>query len=120
VALGAREAGAELRTWTEVVGLLHEGDRVSGVRVRSRLGGGVEQITAKVVVNAAGAWAGELAAMAGVTLRLRPAKGIHLLYDRRITNVALSVEGIDGRALLLVPHASTTILGTTDDDFYGD
>jgi glycerol-3-phosphate dehydrogenase len=120
VALGAREAGAELRTWTEVVGLLRAGSRIGGVRVRSRLGGGVEDIEAKVVVNAAGPWAGELAAMAGAQLRLRPAKGIHLLYDRRITNVALSVEAVDGRNLLLVPHASTTILGTTDDDFYGD
>ncbi|HEY6379728.1 MAG TPA: glycerol-3-phosphate dehydrogenase/oxidase [Candidatus Dormibacteraeota bacterium] len=120
VALGAREAGAELRTWTEVVGLLRDGARISGVRVRSRLGAGIEQISARIVVNAGGPWAGELAAMGGASLRLRPAKGIHLIYDRRITNVALTVEAVDGRGLLLVPHASTTLVGTTDDDFYGD
>src|SRR5205807_9126642 len=41
-------------------------------------------------------------------------------YDRRITNVALALEAVDGRGLLLVPHANATILGTTDDDYYGD
>jgi len=119
-ALGAREAGAVLRTWTEVVGLVHEGGSVSGVRVRSRLSGSEEVIPAAVVCNAAGPWAAELCAMAGARLRLRPAKGIHLVYDRRITNVALAMEAIDGRGLLLVPHSNQTLLGTTDDDFYGD
>ena len=120
VALDARAAGASLRTWTEVTELLREGDRVVGARLRSRLGGAAEEVRADLVVNAAGPWAGTLAAMAGATVRLRPAKGIHLIYDRRITNVALSAEAVDGRGLLLVPHAGTTILGTTDDDFYGD
>jgi len=119
-ALAARDAGAELRTWTEVVGLQREGRAVRGVRLRSRLGGAEETVAAGVVCNAAGPWAQELCAMAGVELRLRPAKGVHLIYDRRISNVALALEAVDGRGLLLVPHANSTILGTTDDDHYGD
>ena len=58
--------------------------------------------------------------MAGAQVRLRPAKGIHLVYERRITNVALTAEAVDGRGLLLVPHTNQTLLGTTDDDYYGD
>lgn len=119
-AVGAREAGAELRTYTEVVGIVREDGAVRGVRVRSRLSGAEEVIAAKVVCNAAGPWAPQLCEMAGAKLKLRPAKGVHLVYDRRITNCALGVEAIDGRDLLLVPHANQTILGTTDDDFYGD
>jgi glycerol-3-phosphate dehydrogenase len=119
-AIGAREAGAEVRTYTEVIGVVRDGGRVRGVTVRSRLSGAVETITAKVVCNAAGPWAPRLCEMAGASLKLRPAKGVHLIYDRRITNCALGVEAIDGRDLLLVPHANQTILGTTDDDFYGD
>jgi glycerol-3-phosphate dehydrogenase len=120
-ALDARANGAELRTWTEVVGLLRDGGgAVSGARIRSRITGVEEEIRAAVVCNAAGPWAAEVCAMAAVELRLRPAKGIHLVYERRITNVALSIEAIDGRGLLLVPHAGTTLLGTTDDDHYGD
>jgi glycerol-3-phosphate dehydrogenase len=119
-ALAAREAGAELRTWTEVVGLGREGGAVRSVRLRSRLGGGEETVATRAVCNATGPWAPELCAMAGVRLRLRPAKGVHLIYDRRISNVALALEAVDGRGLLLVPHANATILGTTDDDYYGD
>jgi glycerol-3-phosphate dehydrogenase len=119
-ALGAREAGAEVRTYTEVTGVVREGRAVRGVRVRSRLGGGEATIRARVVCNAAGPWSPELCTMAGAALQLRPAKGVHLIYDRRISNCALGVEAIDGRDLLLVPHANQTILGTTDDDFYGD
>ena len=121
VALGAVEAGAELRTWHRVVGLTR-GPRgaVTGVRVRPGSGGAEEVLTARLVVNAAGPWAEQLAAMAGARVPLRPAKGIHLVYDRRITNVALTAEAVDGRGLLLVPHANQTLVGTTDDDHYGD
>ena len=119
-ALGAREAGAELRTYTEVIGVLRENGAVRGVHTRSRLSGATQTIKAKVVCNAAGPWAPQLCALAGARLEMRPAKGVHLIYDRRITNCALGVEAIDGRDLLLVPHVNQTILGTTDDDFYGD
>src|SRR5205823_1800878 len=51
---------------------------------------------------------------------LRPAKGIHIVYPHRISNFSISAESIDGRDLLMVAHAGFTLLGTTDDDFYGD
>ncbi len=58
--------------------------------------------------------------MAGVDVQLRPAKGIHIVYPHRISRFAISGESIDGRDLLMVSHAGFTLLGTTDDDFYGD
>src|SRR5438445_11243778 len=58
--------------------------------------------------------------MAGVKVDLRPAKGIHIVYPHRISNFSISAESVDGRDLLMVAHAGFTLLGTTDDDFYGD
>jgi len=58
--------------------------------------------------------------MAGVRVKLRAAKGIHIVYPHRISNFSISAESIDGRDLLMVSHAGFTLLGTTDDDFYGD
>ena len=49
--------------------ILRENDRVVGVRM------GEETVTCGHVVNAAGAWAGQLAATAGITLPVEPVRG---------------------------------------------
>lgn len=116
--LDALRHGARCHNHAEVVGLVRDGFQVLGVRYRH--GGAVHEARARLVVNAAGPWVPGVAAMGGVRVRLRPAKGVHVVYDRRISNFALSSEAIDGRELLLVPHGPITILGTTDDDYYGD
>ena len=71
----ARGLGAEVRTGERVTGLLRSGDRVVGVRtVRADLAAGA-------VVNAAGAWGGELAALAGVTVPVLPRRGFILVTE---------------------------------------
>ena len=111
--------GARALNHTRVVELLRDGGAVIGVRYRAA-DGAMSEARAKVVVNAAGPWAPEVARMAGGTVHLRPAKGIHIVYPHRISNFSISCESIDGRDLLMVSHAGFTLLGTTDDDFYGD
>ena len=80
-------------------------------------------IRAAVVVNATGAWAPITASLAGLAperARVRPGKGIHVVYDRRLTNYAIFANTIDGRQIFLEPWENMSVLGTTDDDFYGD
>ena len=110
--------GARALNHTRVIELVRDGGKVIGVRYQAD--GAVAEARARVVVNATGPWSPEVAAMAGVAVRLRPAKGIHLIYPHRISNFSISAESIDGRDLLMVAHAGFTLLGTTDDDFYGD
>ncbi len=62
----ARDLGARFRFGVEANGLLREGHRVTGVRTSEG------DIAAPVVVNAAGAWAAEVAAWAGVDLPVKP------------------------------------------------
>jgi glycerol-3-phosphate dehydrogenase len=111
--------GARALNHTRVVDLVRDGGSVIGVRYRAS-DGATSEARARVVVNAAGPWSPEVSAMAGVSVRLRPAKGIHLVYPHRISNFSISAESIDGRDLLMVSHGDFTLLGTTDDDFYGD
>jgi len=111
--------GARALNHTRVTDLLRDGGKVIGVRYRGP-DGGTSEARAKVVVNAAGPWVPEISRMAGATVQLRPAKGIHIVYPHRISNFSISAESIDGRDLLMVSHAGFTLLGTTDDDFYGD
>lgn len=62
----ARELGAGFRFGVEATGLLREGATVTGVRTSEG------DISTPMVVNAAGAWAAEVAAWAGVELPVLP------------------------------------------------
>jgi glycerol-3-phosphate dehydrogenase len=77
-------------------------------------------IDADLVINATGPWAGRIADMADVKVAMRPGKGVHVTFERRIGNYGLILEGVDGRVMFLVPHGAETIVGTTDTDYYGD
>ena len=98
-ALDARAAGADLFPHTEVEELLFSGRNVRGVRVRDRLDGRTWTVEARLVLNAAGPWASRVAALAGASVPLRPGKGIHVTFERRIGNFGLILEGMDGRTL---------------------
>jgi glycerol-3-phosphate dehydrogenase len=119
-ALDARAHGAEVRTWTEARGLLLEGGRVRGVRWRDALTGEEGEARAPVVFNATGAWSPALARRQGLTVPMRPGKGVHLTLDRRFSNYGVLCSAVDGRQMFLMPHEQESIVGTTDDDYYGD
>lgn len=62
----AREAGAEIRTGTEVTDLQTDSERVTGVEAAEGV------LEADYVVNAAGAWASYIGRMAGLDLPISP------------------------------------------------
>lgn len=120
----AIERRAEVRVHTTVLEILRREDGSAyGVRYRDRLSGDVGVRTARVVVNATGAWAPLTASLSGLkpeAARIRPGKGIHVFLDRRVTNYAIVAKAIDGRQVFLMPWQNSSVLGTTDDDYYGD
>ena len=62
----AREGGARFEEGANVTSIERDGDRVTGVRCGER------RIASETVVDAAGAWAGEVAALAGVSVPIVP------------------------------------------------
>jgi glycerol-3-phosphate dehydrogenase len=103
--------------------LRHEDGAARGVRYRDLLSGESGSCSAKVVVNATGAWAPLTASLGGLgaeRARIRPGKGIHVFFDRRLTNYAIAVRAIDGRQVFLEPWQNMSVIGTTDTDYYGD
>ena len=121
-ALDAAEHGAQIFTHCEAVEVLREpgGTRVTGVRVRDRVRGDETLIEAALVLNAAGPWGPEVAELAGEKFKLRPGKGVHLVFERRVSNLAIYARGVDGRDMFTFPHEQNSMAGTTDDDYYGD
>ena len=119
-ALSAEAHGAEVRTWTEATAIdRHEG-RVVGVRWRDAITGERGEARTAAVVNATGAWSPLWGRANGVDVPMRPGKGVHLSLDRRFSNYGIICKAVDGRQMFLMPHEDESIIGTTDDDFYGD
>lgn len=119
-AVDARERGADVRNHAEVTAVDVERGRVVALRVRERGSETPVRVGCRTLVNAAGPWAPRLAAMAGARVGMRPGKGTHVIFSGRVSNYGLISPTIDGRETLLVPHEGCTLLGTTDDDYYGD
>ena len=120
-ALSAQRHGAVVLTYTRVDGFLRgERGEIAGVHVRDERTGERASYTGRLVINVAGAWAPRVAAMAGAVVRMRPGKGVHLTLDRRLSNYGIITNAVDGRQIFVMPHEQTSIIGTTDDDYYGD
>jgi glycerol-3-phosphate dehydrogenase len=93
------------------------------VRYRDLRNGRTGRLSTSAVVNATGAWAPVTASVASLpanAARVRGGKGVHIAYDRRLTNYAIAAKSIDGRQIFIEPWQNMTIVGTTDDDYYGD
>ncbi len=116
IAMGAQRAGAELRNHARVTAILREENRVVGVRWQDTINGATESARSRMVVNAAGPWTPFVANLAGIDFRLKPTRGTHLVFDRRITSVAVRAHN----GVYTLPHENTTLLGLTDIFYSGD
>ncbi len=115
--LSAREDGAVLRNYTAFVSATPGPDGWS-CTLRDEDAGITAEVTARVVVNAAGPFAPNFP-QSGVHLRLT--KGVHLVVDRQRLPVDEAIILTEGRRILFViPWGERLILGTTDTDYVGD
>jgi glycerol-3-phosphate dehydrogenase len=77
------------------------------------------EATAKVVINATGAWADHLRMDLGKKPRLRPLRGSHLVLPFQRLPLTRSVSFLhprDGRPVFALPWEGAVIFGTTDVD----
>lgn len=123
-ARGAHQAGAAVVSHAPVTEFLKDGPRVRGARVRDGLTGAQAEVRARVVINATGPWSDAVRRLAdpAITPRLRPTKGVHVLFERaRIGNRhAITLQSpVDGRVMFVLPWGDFTYVGTTDTDYTG-
>ena len=109
----ARRNGADIRPFTEAIALTVAGRTVSGVRVRDHASGREYDIGADVVVNAAGPWAGKVAALAGVSVSIVPSPGVMVAVGGRHCNMVVSRLHPPGDGDLVLPQRQRTVLGTS-------
>ena len=111
----AREHGADAWRYQALVGVERDAaGAVSGVRLEDRRTGERRSVSCRVVVNASGAWAGQVAALAGAQLHMSPGKGSMLIMNRRLTHAVVNRLAPPGDGDIVVPVHTVSILGTTD------
>jgi glycine/D-amino acid oxidase-like deaminating enzyme len=116
----AREAGAELLFRREVTGVQAAGGRVTGVATAAGV------LSAGLVVNAAGPWAGDLAAAAGAPLPVLPRRGFivvtealprlirHKVYTADyVANVASGSAGLELSTVIEGTASGTVLIGAS-------
>jgi glycerol-3-phosphate dehydrogenase len=116
----AAHYGAVIRTSTQVVALLREGDRVTGVKIRDSEDGATTEVHGHVVVNATGVWTDEIQALSRQRGRfhVRASKGVHIVVPRdRIVSEAAIILRSEKSVLFVIPWGSHWIIGPTDTDW---
>jgi glycine/D-amino acid oxidase-like deaminating enzyme len=117
----ARERfGVRVRTGVTVTGIRRSGGRIIGVRTDKG------DIATEAVVNAAGTWGGEVAALAGVTVPVLPRRGFilvteplpplirHKVYAAEyVGNVASDSAGLETSPVVEGTRAGTVLIGAS-------
>jgi len=113
-AASAKAHGARFRLYTEATSLLISGQNaVTGVAIQDRTTGERSEIHADIVVNATGAWAGEIAEMAGANVPVLPTPGVMVAYDERLVNRAINRLCKPSDGDIIVPQRRMAVVGTT-------
>lgn len=109
----ARTLGCILLRHSQVVGFQIKKKQITATKVRNLLTHEEFLIEAEQVVNASGAWAKELATLAGCHIDLLYSKGSLLVTHSRLTSRVINRLRPSSNADILVPGGTVSILGTT-------
>jgi glycerol-3-phosphate dehydrogenase len=116
----AFEQGATLLNYVEVTGFTKDSqDFVNGVTARDAETGEELRASAKVVVNATGAFSDRLRqkALGSAQPMIEPSQGIHLVFGPEFLQAESAIlvpRTRDGRVLFAIPWHGHTLVGTTD------
>lgn len=109
----AQDYGTILLRNTKVKGFHRAGNRLDSALLRNTKTGEEKRVEAEQVVNAAGAWSGEVAAMAGASIPMVYSKGTLLVTHTRITQRVVNRLRQPSNADILVPGGTVSLVGTT-------
>ncbi len=109
----AQKLGATLLSHTQVSGIEREKNRIIRVRLVNVDTGKETCVEPDQVVNAAGAWVEEVAALAGITIDMLYSKGTLLVTGHRVTGRIINRLRKPGDGDILVPGGTVSLLGTT-------
>ncbi|UCF91547.1 MAG: FAD-dependent oxidoreductase [Desulfobacterales bacterium] len=109
----AKANGAELHSFAEVRGIHVRSGRVTGVRIFDYKKHREYDVRGDLLVNATGAWAGKICALAGIQVPVQPGPGVMVTVNARLTNMVINRLHPAGEGDIIVPQRKLSALGTS-------
>jgi glycerol-3-phosphate dehydrogenase len=110
----ATKNGARFRTFHQVQELLLDGKgNVVGGKVWDRAADKTFELRGDMVINATGAWAGEITRMARASVSVTPTPGVMVAYDQRLINHVINRLAAPGDGDIIIPQRRMMCIGTT-------
>lgn len=110
----ARQYNGRVLRYHQVQCLIRNSARVVGARCHDLIKNEEIEIYADMVVNAAGAWAGQIAASAECAVTIIPGKGAMIAMNHRIVHTVINRCKMPSDGDILVPAHTVSVIGTTD------
>lgn len=110
----ARKNGAKFRTYTAAKNLITDGKgNVIGVNLLDLKSGKASDLHADIVVNATGAWAGEIVETVGVKVPVKPTPGVMVAFEQRFIQRTVNRLNKPGDGDIVLPQRRMAVVGTT-------
>ncbi|HLW55361.1 MAG TPA: glycerol-3-phosphate dehydrogenase/oxidase [Candidatus Angelobacter sp.] len=111
-------AGALVRNHTQVLEVVRNGGRATGVRLRDLISSQEYTVSAKWIVNATGPWVDSVIGSSRINSKklIGGVRGTHLVLPRfpGAINQPLYAEAPDGRQIFVIPWNGQVLVGTTE------
>ena len=111
--IDAQRHGADVLTYHEMIDFVRDGNAIAGVKLRDARTGEEKTFESRLVINAGGIWGHAIAAKAGITINMFPAKGALLIFGHRVNNIVINRCRKPADADILVPGDTIALIGTT-------
>jgi glycerol-3-phosphate dehydrogenase len=109
----AGDYGKEILIRTAVHRLVRDRGRISRVEAKNMVTGEPVTVRPDFVVNATGAWADQIARLAGLSVQLELSKGSMVITNRRVSHRVVHWCRSPSDGDIVVPNHTVSILGTT-------
>ncbi|ABW02620.1 FAD-dependent oxidoreductase [Caldivirga maquilingensis] len=113
VAASAYREGALIIQGAEVVGFNISGSMIDEVVVKDHVTGDIRRIRPRVIAVTAGPWTYKVVKMANIEVDMMPTMGVMVVYRRRLTGRVINRMRMPSDGDILLPYASSSIVGTT-------
>ncbi len=121
--LSAREKGANVYNYLEVLRVSKVNGKAQGIEVKDKLTNTRFDIKADRIISCVGPWTNQMLKIENphAMAKIRTTKGVHIVYQGELSSKAMLVQAKkDKRIFFIIPWKGNSLIGTTDTDFSGN